>query len=73
MLDGKRCGVDTRMFVNDMVTFADKDAVLTLLIHLGYLAYDVAAKKVYIPNGEIRDEFIHAIEHSGWEEASVYN
>lgn len=73
LLDGKRCGVDTRMFVNDMVTFADKDAVLTLLIHLGYLAYDVAAKKVYIPNGEIRDEFIHAIEHSGWEEASVYN
>ena len=31
--------VDTRNFLNDMVTFANKDDILTLLIHLGYLGY----------------------------------
>ncbi len=33
-----------------------KDDVLTLLIHLGYLAYDDKTKTVKIPNSEIRAE-----------------
>ena len=49
--------VDTRTFTNDMVTFANKDDILTLLIHLGYLGYESADKTVYIPNKEIADEF----------------
>ena len=34
-----------------------KDDVLTLLIHLGYLAYDSKEKRVRIPNEEVRLEF----------------
>ena len=43
-----------------MVSFAGKDDVLTLLIHLGYLAYDSTYQMAYIPNEEIRQEFILA-------------
>ncbi len=68
LLGGERYAINTRKFTNDMTTFADKDDVLTLLVHLGYLAYDVAAKEVYIPNEEIRDEFVSAIDGSGWQE-----
>jgi hypothetical protein len=31
--------------------------VLTLLIHLGYLAYNEDERTVFIPNAEIRQEF----------------
>lgn len=36
--------------------------MFTLLVHLGYLAYDGQEKAVYIPNMEIRQEFIRAIK-----------
>lgn len=38
-----------------------KDDVLTLLVHLGYLAYDADTKSVRIPNEEVRAEFIRAV------------
>lgn len=59
--------VDVTRFANDMVTLDSKNAVLTLLIHLGYLAQDPAApgkfgmQAVRIPNLEIREEFLSAI------------
>jgi hypothetical protein len=40
-------------FENDMTSFHNRDDVLTLLIHLGYLAYD-KSRKVYIPNEEVK-------------------
>ncbi len=40
MLGGERVKVNTRSFQNDMRNFRTKDDVLTLLIHIGYLAYD---------------------------------
>lgn len=39
MLSGDEVRVRTTTYQNDMVTFKNKDDVLTLLIHLGYLAY----------------------------------
>jgi hypothetical protein len=33
-----------------------------LLIHLGYLAYDANHEEVYIPNEEVRREFIRAVK-----------
>ncbi len=48
---------------NDMTSMKSKDDVLTLLIHLGYLAYDEEKKTVGIPNVEIRQEFIRAIKN----------
>lgn len=49
--------VDVLGFSNDLVSFHSRDDVLTLLIHLGYLSYNRAAKTVHIPNEEIRIEF----------------
>lgn len=57
LIGGGAVKADTRGFANDLVTFRNRDDVLTLLIHLGYLAYDEEAEKVYIPNEEIRMEF----------------
>lgn len=42
--------VDTSTSQNDMTSFKTKDDVLTLLIHLGYLAFDEAKEEVFIPN-----------------------
>ena len=39
-----------------MVSFKNKDDVLTLLIHLGYLAFNQKNQMAYIPNEELRNE-----------------
>jgi hypothetical protein len=62
MLGGGHVVINTRTFKNDMTSFGRKDDVLTLLVHLGYLAYDRASKSVYIPNEEVRQEFVCAVE-----------
>lgn len=61
MLGGERCPVDTNTFQNDMTNIKSKDDVLTLLIHLGYLSYDMVYETVFIPNEEVRQEFIRAV------------
>ena len=66
MIAGEKVSVNTGSFTNDMTTFNSKDDVLTLLIHLGYLSYDFVNKYVYIPNGEVRGEYINAISVSDW-------
>lgn len=66
MIAGGRCKIDTNTFENDMVSFQSRDDVLTILVHLGYLAYNRKTKEVYIPNEEIREAFIHAIKKSNW-------
>jgi len=68
MLSGERCVIDAQTFQNDMTTFTGKDEVLTLLVHLGYLAYDEIPQSIFIPNEEIREEFVRAIKKSGWQE-----
>jgi hypothetical protein len=62
MLGGTHCPIDTGTFQNDMTNIRSRDDVLTLLVHLGYLAYDENEKSVYIPNEEIRQEFIRAVK-----------
>ena len=54
MLAGSRKRINTGRFSNDMMTFENADDVLTLLVHLGYLAYDFEREEVYIPNREIK-------------------
>ena len=71
MLGGVRCKINTRTFQNDILNINSRDDVLTLLVHLGYLAYDSAQKEVYIPNQEVADEFKNAVEYSGWEGVSA--
>ena len=66
MLAGEEVPVNTGSFTNDMATFRTEDDVLTLLIHLGYLAYDDKTKTVKIPNSEIRAEYVNTVSVSDW-------
>lgn len=68
MFGGGCVEVNTRSFQNDMSSFQTKDDVLTLLIHLGYLAYDSMEKTAFIPNREIIEEFENAMSVGGWQE-----
>ena len=70
MIAGESIPVNTESFTNDMTTFHTKDDVLTLLIHLGYLGYDFDHKCVFIPNNEIRGEYVNAVSVSKWGEVS---
>ncbi|MGM9714046.1 MAG: PD-(D/E)XK nuclease domain-containing protein, partial [Prevotella sp.] len=67
MLAGERVFVDTTEFSNDMQVVNSKNDVLTVLIHLGYLAYDKDAYECYIPNKEVADEMSNAIKATSWE------
>lgn len=67
MLAGIKCKVDIHTFENDMDSFRQKDDVLTVLIHLGYLAYDNSREEAYVPNDEVRAAFYRAVKGSGWE------
>ncbi len=67
MLGGISCRINPERFQNDMTSFNDKDDILTLLVHLGYLAYEEKEQKVYIPNLEIAGEFGNAVAgDKGW-------
>lgn len=68
MLSGDEVQVRTGSFQNDMISFKNKDDVLTLLIHLGYLAFDQRKQTAYIPNEEIRGEFATAVDGDKWSE-----
>ena len=70
MMAGERVPVNTGSFANDMTSFQTEDDVLTLLIHLGYLGYDYNYKSVFIPNNEIRGEYVNAVSVSQWGEVS---
>ena len=71
LIGGIEVEVDTSGFSNDLVTFREKDDVLTLLIHLGYLAYDSENKVVKIPNNEVRNEYVNSVAASDWGEVSI--
>lgn len=68
MLGGRRRSIDVESFQNDMTTFHSADDVITLLIHMGYLAYDSKTREVFIPNEEVRGVFLRAIKNDGWDE-----
>jgi hypothetical protein len=64
MLSGKKINIDPETFQNDLVTITCKDDVFTLLVHLGYLAYNKFDSVVYIPNKEVRMQFVRALKNS---------
>ena len=65
---GQKKVIDIETFANDMSTFKSCDDILTLLIHLGYLGYEFKSQEVFIPNKEIRDEYVRSIKATGWSE-----
>ncbi|MDY6005127.1 MAG: AAA family ATPase [Parabacteroides sp.] len=66
MLAGERVPVRTTGFQNDMHVVNNRNDVLTVLIHLGYLAYDQQTNKCYIPNKEVADEMNNAVNATAW-------
>lgn len=66
MLGNGTCKINPRTFQNDITSFKNRDDVLTLLLHLGYLAYDMDTQETFIPNQEIADEFENAVESGDW-------
>ena len=64
LLSGERIIVRTINFQNDLTSLKSKYDIFTLLVHLGYLAYDFKNKEIYIPNKEIAEEFGVAVEDS---------
>lgn len=67
MLGGGRCKVNPTGFQNDLSLVRDKNDVLTILIHLGYLAYDWDCDECYIPNREVEGEMVNAIKDTSWQ------
>ena len=72
MMSGAAVDVDVTSFQNDTVSFANRDDVLTYLIHLGYLAYDQDREQVFIPNEEIRHELNNAVKRNKWNEMITF-
>ena len=60
-LSGDSAEVRVSSFQNDLVSFKSRDDVMTLLIHLGYLAYDQKKQMAYIPNEDIRRWLAEAV------------
>ncbi len=68
MISGAQVKVDVTSFQNDIVSFANRDDVITYLIHLGYLGYDKAFQTAFVPNEEIRQELVKATKRKKWDE-----
>ena len=66
MLAGESCFVDPAGFKNDLSQINNRDDVFTVLIHLGYLAYDRREKKCYVPNFEVAGELVNAVRENDW-------
>ena len=72
MLSGDHVPVDATSFQNDTTNFANKDDVITYLIHLGYLGYESKLKNAFVPNEEIRQELIRATKRKKWNELILF-
>ena len=81
LIAGEDVVVNVSKFQNDMVTFKTKNDILTLLIHLGYLAIktdsdirvdNISRFVVHIPNEEIKMEFRNIVEDNQ-NYSGVYN
>lgn len=59
---GARLYVETDTCTNSLLDVHSEDDVLTLLVHLGYLAYDEDTQEVFIPNKEVLHRFKSAIK-----------
>ena len=59
--DNNKVVVNVSDFLNRIDNLKTKDDIFTYLIHIGYLAYDEGQKVCYIPNNEIRKEWVKAL------------
>lgn len=66
MQAGQRVRVNPDTFRNDLHEVTCRDDVLTVLIHLGYLAFDWRRSECYLPNREVAMEMENAIRKNNW-------
>ena len=70
LMNGGRIRIDTSTYQNDMTTFHNRDDVLSLLVHLGYLGFDNESSEVFIPNKEVLEAFKTSTkDNSHWTES----
>ena len=69
MIGGGRVDVDPSSYDNTFTIPKNKNHCFTLLIHIGYLAYDPDASQVFIPNEEVRMAFRAALQECSWPDA----
>ena len=69
MISGGSVAVNTTLFLNNPSSIRCKDDVFTYLCHLGYLSYDERTRTCFIPNREVRGEWLNAITINGEHEA----
>ena len=72
MLSGADIRINIATFKNDIVSMKTKDDVMTYLIHLGYLGYNQERRTAFVPNEEIRQELITAVESKSWNEMLIF-
>ena len=58
--------VDFGSFQNDLDDIKSKDDVNTILVHLGYLAFDQVNSEVFIPNQELLSVFGKTVKNCNW-------
>lgn len=63
MLTQQPTKVTVSTFGNDSNVINSKDELFTLLIHYGYLGYDAANQRAFVPNSEVRQELMLAIKN----------
>lgn len=66
LLAGGRVKVNVLCFNNNLHEVHSRDAVLTVLVHLGYLSYDKQTETVTIPNLEVQKEFEKSVMDTSW-------
>jgi len=64
LIDGKEIDINTGTFENRLDRVDTKDKVLTVMVHLGYLAYDYDKGTVRIPNFEVRLHMLNVFSES---------
>ena len=70
LVAGREARIDGMQFDNDLNHLDNTNAVLTSLVHLGYLSYDPVSRTVRIPNREIRGEFLRTLSDSSHRETA---
>jgi hypothetical protein len=70
LMAGASVRVHASVFLDNIDSFLFVDDLLAILVHLGYLAYDIDTETVSIPNKEVGDIFIKATTEGGYEEVT---
>ncbi|OUM66685.1 hypothetical protein PIROE2DRAFT_5996 [Piromyces sp. E2] len=71
LMEHEKVDIDSVKFQNDEISFVERKANLLLLVHLGYLGYDLLENNIFIPIKEIREIFELYIKSKNWENLNI--